>query len=142
MDLWKVYHDKYKHCTVQVENRWSCNDLCDGGRDFFDLTEQTEAEVPGTWWHIPVQDLCMTSAANGSSGHTTHFTCSGTTVQHFCWGLTCWKVNSFATSGVVIRIHRGAFWYSHSLLRNGKKCEFCYCQKVIKLRLKKIRVSF
>ena len=127
---------RYTQCTVQMENRWSCNNLRDGARDLFHCTEQTETEVPGTWRHIPVHDLRVTSGANGSGGCTTHFACSGTTVQHYSWGLTCWKVYPFATSWVVIRIHRGAFWYCHSLLRNGKKCECRYCQKIIKLRLK------
>jgi len=127
---------RYKQCTVQVENCWSCNNLHDGARDLFHHTEQSETEVPRTWRHIPVHDLRVTSAANGSSGHTTHFACSGTTVQYYSWGLTCWKIYPFATSWVIIRIHRGAFWYCHSLLRNGKKCEFRYCQKIIKLQLK------
>ena len=56
--------------------------------------------------------------SNGSSGCTTHFACNGTKVQHYSWGLTCWKVYPFATSWVVIRIHPGAFWYSLLLLNN------------------------
>ena len=74
------------------------NNLRDGARDLFHHTEQSETEVPGTWQHIPVHDLRVTSAANASSGRTTHFACSGTTVQHYSWGLTCWKVYPFATS--------------------------------------------
>ena len=124
----------YKHCTVQMKNR--CNNLRDGARDLFDRTEQAATEVPRSWRHIPVHDLRMISGANSSSGRTTHFADSGTTVQHYSWGLTCWKIYPFAMSWVVVGIHRDALWYSHLLLRNGKKYEFCHCQKVIKLQIK------
>ena len=73
----------------------------------FDHSEQRETEVLRTWWHIPVHDLRVDSSANGSSVHTTHFACSGTTVHS--WGLTCWKVYPSAMSCVVIRIYQGAF---------------------------------
>ena len=92
-------------------------------------------------WELGGTSQCMISAwlpvlMAAVAVQLTSLVYSGMTVQHYSWGLTCWKVYPFATSWVVVRIHRGAFWYSHSLLRNSKKCEFCYCQKIIKLRLK------
>ena len=76
--------------TVQVKNRISCNNLRDGARDLFCRIEEKETEVLGTWQHIVVHDLCVTDGANGSSGRTTRFACSGTSrTFNYCWGLTC-----------------------------------------------------
>jgi len=72
----------WQKCKTTVQSRWRIGDLV----IIFMMELETCLIVlnnrrPKSWWYIAAHDLHVTSCANISSGCTTRFACSGTTVN-------------------------------------------------------------